>query len=193
MKPEGILSVDSRRLHHFKKTDPSTNRVRLLGGFCFSAYCPRLTSFSGSRRCRPDHSRFGKSAIPRFSFASKFSALRGAVPATRPDGPAFGCPLRPSMASGSYPHSPYLVRFPAFFPATAARRFDEQGRSNAAKHLCPLGTGRARAAFGKLVDTLHDPVKQVVDVHGRWLLVVNSDCFPAYLPERRRQKRRERF
>jgi hypothetical protein len=25
---------------------------------------------------------------------------------------------------------------------------------------------------GKLVDTLHDSVKQVVDVHGRWLLVL---------------------
>jgi hypothetical protein len=26
----------------------------------------------------------------------------------------------------------------------------------------------------KLVDTLHDSVKQVVDVHGRWLLVLGS-------------------
>ncbi|MBN2515777.1 MAG: hypothetical protein JXC33_07055 [Deltaproteobacteria bacterium] len=65
----------------------------------------------------------------------------------------------------------------------------------------PRSTGRARAAFGKLVDTLHDSVKHVVDVHGRSLLVVNSDCFPAYLPacaeasagrpERRRQIRRK--
>lgn len=39
---------------------------------------------------------------------------------------------------------------------------------------------------GKLVDTLHDSVKQVVDVHGRSLLVVNFDCFPAYLLERQR-------
>jgi hypothetical protein len=38
----------------------------------------------------------------------------------------------------------------------------------------PRSTGRARAAFGKLIDTLHDSVKQVVDVHGRSLLVVGS-------------------
>ena len=36
----------------------------------------------------------------------------------------------------------------------------------------PRSTGRARAAFGKLVDTFHDSVKQGVDVHDRSLLVV---------------------
>jgi hypothetical protein len=44
-------------------------------------------------------------------------------------------------------------------------------------------TGRARAAIGKLADIFHDSVKQVVDVHGCSLLVVNSDCFPSYLPD----------
>lgn len=39
--------VESCLLHHFKKTNPSTNRVRLVGGFCFSAYCQRLRSPSG--------------------------------------------------------------------------------------------------------------------------------------------------
>lgn len=34
----------------------------------------------------------------------------------------------------------------------------------------PRSTGGARAALCKLVDTLHDSVKQVVDVHGRSLL-----------------------
>lgn len=61
--------------HHLKKTDPSGNRVRLFGGFCFSAYCQRLTSLLECRRYRPDRSFFGKLLIPRISFASKFSVL----------------------------------------------------------------------------------------------------------------------
>jgi len=74
-------------------------------------------------------------------------------------------PITPVSGSPSYPaslsaeSSPDLVRFPASFPATADRR-------------SRLPVRAARRQVGKLVDTLHDSVKQVVDVHARSLLAL---------------------
>jgi len=78
-------------LHHLQKTNPSTNRVRLLGGLSFSAYCQQLTSLSGCRCYRPDHSFFGKFITPRFSFASKFSAFLPPFSGPRPVCCIFSC------------------------------------------------------------------------------------------------------
>ena len=75
----------------FGKTNPSTNRVRLLGGFCFSSYCQRFASLLEFRRYCPDHSIFGKLVTPRFSFASKFSAFLPPFSGPRPDSCIFSC------------------------------------------------------------------------------------------------------
>lgn len=71
-----------------KTKDPFTNRIWLLGGFSFSAYCQRLASPSGFRRHRRDHSLFGKPATPSLS---------------------------PRNSPHSYPILRTLVRFVAFF------------------------------------------------------------------------------
>jgi len=108
---------------------------------------------------------FGNRTLVRTSwYGEKITALcssGGWIPSPRPCRPHPGQPIVPSRQS--------IVALFAALQAFVLYFF-----------LQPL--------FGDLlgtpIDTLHNSVKQIVAGCGRSLFISNSDCFPAYFPER---------